>query len=301
LIGTLTLDQLRVLVAIADSGSFSAAGRNLQRVQSAISQTIRTLEDVQGVQLFDRSAHKPQLTPAGRVLVEQARQVLSSANRFEAMAGASRAGLEAELTLTIDPMVPTEPLFHSLQALSRTFPHLAVNFWTEAVGGSQRRLQDGSASLGVCLLLPSVPADLVAYSVMEMQLVPVVAATHPLASMGRQLDRSELEPHVQLVLSDPHSKDTASFGVVGPRLWRFVDLGRRLDFLLAGFGWCKMPLHLVKEHLADGRLIKLDIADESVSRPGALPIYVAHARNRPLGRAGDWLMNDLRVRLGATS
>jgi len=54
-IGSLTLDQLRVLVTIADTGSFSAAGRQLGRVQSAISQAIATLEDVQGVLLFDRS------------------------------------------------------------------------------------------------------------------------------------------------------------------------------------------------------------------------------------------------------
>ncbi|MCW6510044.1 LysR family transcriptional regulator [Lichenifustis flavocetrariae] len=59
MIGSLSLDQLKVLVAVADTGSFSAAARKLGRVQSAISQTVQTLEDAQGVQLFDRSGHKP--------------------------------------------------------------------------------------------------------------------------------------------------------------------------------------------------------------------------------------------------
>jgi len=49
MIGRLTLDQLRVLVTIADIGTFSAAGRSLGRAQSAISQTIATLESLQGV------------------------------------------------------------------------------------------------------------------------------------------------------------------------------------------------------------------------------------------------------------
>ena len=51
----LTLDQLRVLVTIRDTGSFSAAGRSLGRVQSAISQTVKAVEDAHGVALFDRA------------------------------------------------------------------------------------------------------------------------------------------------------------------------------------------------------------------------------------------------------
>ena len=73
MIGSISLDQLRVLVTLADTGSFSAAGRKLGRAQSAISQAIATLESMQGVELFDRSGHRPQLTEVGRVLVDQAR------------------------------------------------------------------------------------------------------------------------------------------------------------------------------------------------------------------------------------
>ena len=82
MIGNLSLDQLRVLVAIADAGSFSAAGRRIGRAQSAISQAVAGLEATQGVQLFDRSGHRPQLTEIGRLLVDQARMVLASAARF---------------------------------------------------------------------------------------------------------------------------------------------------------------------------------------------------------------------------
>ena len=56
MIGSLTLDQLRVLVTIADTGSFSAASR---RAQSAISQAVANLEGLQGVELFDRQGHAP--------------------------------------------------------------------------------------------------------------------------------------------------------------------------------------------------------------------------------------------------
>ena len=297
MIGSLTLDQLRVLVAISDAGSFSAAGRLLGRVQSAISQAVKTLEEIQQVEIFDRTHQRPTLTPIGQVLVDQARMILASADRFEAIAAGTRSGLEPSLTLAIDPLVPTTPLINSLRALRHTFPDLPVSFSTEGVGGAERRLRANSAALAFCLLLPSVPDDLMAYPLVDLKLVPVAAADHPLARMGRKLERADFETHVQLVLSDTRGTEGPSYGVIGHRVWRFVDLGRRLDFLLAGFGWCKMPPFIIDPYLADGRLVKLSIADQSISPTGTLPIYAAHVRGRPLGRGGSWLLDDLQKRL----
>ncbi len=296
MIGSLSLDQLRVLVAIADTGSFSAAGRKLGRVQSAMSQAIATLESMQGVALFDRSAHQPQLTEAGRALVDQARLVLASAARFEAVAAGTRQGVEAELSLAIDPLVPTAPLIDSLRALSETFPHLPVSFSTEGLGGSLRRLRSGSAALAICLLLPAVPEDIVAYPLLRIAMLPVVAPGHPLASLGRAATPGDLEPHVQLVLSDPVEPGGAAYGLSSARLWRFVDLGRRLDFLLAGFGWCRMPEHLIAVPIAEAKLVTIRIDDDPTPREG-LTIYAAHRRDLTLGPAGRWVLDRLRQRL----
>lgn len=296
LIGSLTLDQLRVLVTIADTGSFSAAGRKLGRVQSAISQAIGTLEDVQGLLLFDRSGHRPRLTETGRVLVEHARLVLASAARFEAVAMETRSGLEPELVIAIDPLVPTAPLIESLSALSRTFPNLPVSFSTEGLGGSLRRLRSDPAAIGICLLLPSIPDDIAAYPLLNVGMQAVVAAGHPLASLGRPATQTDLEPYVQLVLSDPVNPGGENFGLASVKLWRFVDLGRRMDFLLGGFGWCRMPEHLVSRLIAAGSLVALSIEHDPTPREG-VTIYAAHQRRRTLGPAGRWLLDDLRRRL----
>ena len=296
MIGNVSLDQLRVLVAIADTGGFSAAGRKLGRAQSAISQAIATLESTQGVALFDRSGHRPKLTDTGRVLVDKARLVLASAASFEAVAAGTRAGLEPELALAIDPLAPTAPLIDSLRALSETYPDLPVSFSTEGLGGSLRRLRNGSAALAICLLLPDVPEDLAAYPLLRIAMQPVVGSGHPLASLARPATRADLEPHVQLVLSDPVDPGGASYGVASARRWRFVDLGRRLDFLLAGFGWCRMPEHLVATALAETKLVLLRIEDDPTPSEG-LTIYAAHRRDVALGPAGRWLLDELRRRL----
>ncbi|HYD14150.1 MAG TPA: LysR family transcriptional regulator [Allosphingosinicella sp.] len=293
MLGTLTLDQLRVLVTIEETGSFSAAGRKLQRAQSAISHAVQTLENMQRVQLFDRSGRAPVLTEAGRALASQARQVLWQAELFERTASAIAEGLEPELTFAVDNMVPSEPVIESLAALQARFPDLAVTLFTEALGGAERRVRSGAATLGLCLLMPNRAQDLQAYPVTSIELVPVAAPSHPLAQEKRRLEREVLAEHVQLVLTDPENQGGPSYSVVSPRVWRFVDLGRRLDFLIAGFGWATMPLHVVKQYLKSGALKRLPIDDPAVL-PGSIPIYVVHQRNRPLGTAARSLLNDLQ-------
>jgi len=289
----LTLDQLRVLVTIEETGSFSAAGRKLQRAQSAISHAVQNLENLQQIQLFDRSTRAPVLTEAGRALVAQARQVLRQAELFERTASALAGGLEPELTFAVDGLVPTEPVIQSLAALQCRFPDLAVTLFTEALGGAERRVRAGSAALGLCILFPVQAQDLQAYPVTTIELAPVVAPSHPLAHETRRLEREVLAEHVQLVLTDPENQAGPSYSVVSPRVWRFVDLGRRLDFLLAGFGWATMPVHLVERHLCNGELKRLPIADPAIL-PGTIPIYAVHQRNRALGAGARSLLLDLQ-------
>ncbi|MBE7213325.1 MAG: substrate-binding domain-containing protein, partial [Gluconacetobacter diazotrophicus] len=197
----------------------------------------------------------------------------------------------------IDPLVPTAPLLSSLHALRDAFPHLPVSFSTEGLGGAGRRLRRGEAGLAFCILLPGVPEDLAAFPLARAALLPVVAPDHALGRLERPVTRAELRQHVQLVLSDPVAPDGPNYGIVGTRVWRFAELGRRLDFLLAGFGWCRMPEHAVAAPLAEGRLVRLEIVDDPASPGGPLVIHAAHLRDRPPGPAGRWLLDDLRRRL----
>lgn len=296
MLGSLTLDQLRVLTTIADTGSFSAAGRKLRRVQSAISQSVRTLEMTQGVALFDRSTKTPVLTEAGRVLVAQARQVQRQAELFESVASDISAGLEPELTLAVDSFVPTQTIIESLQALREAYPNLPVTLYTEGMGAAERRVRNRSAALAVCAIFPTAQPELQAYPLMSIPLLPVVSSSHPLATERRPITRDVLQEHVQLVLTDPYDSSGPSYGIVSSRIWRFVDMGSRLEFLFAGSGWAKFPLHMIDAGLKDGRLVELKIQDTSVAA-ATVPIFAVHERERKPRIAAQWFMDDLRHRL----
>jgi len=290
----LTLDQMRVLVAVADAGSFSAAARSLARVQSAISQSIQTLEATLGIALFDRTSKTPQLTEAGRAIVEDARALIVAAGALRARAQSLAEDVEPELQIAVDALFPIPLLIESLKGLRVAFPELPATVFTESLGGSEQRLRDGAARLAIYPFAPNLncPSDLKAEFMTRIVMVPVVAAGHPLASLPAPIPVEALEPHVQLVLTDRTPLTQNVFGgIVSRHVWRFADLSTRLDFLLAGFGFCNMPIHLVAEHVEAGRLKLLEIAHRG---DVSMPVHVVHKRGRAPGRAGRWLIANLR-------
>ena len=293
MLDALTLDQMRIFVAAVDEGSFSAAARKLGRVQSAISQSIAALEALLGVALFDRSGKTPRLTRAGEALVKDARRLLERADELKARAASIASEVEPELSFAVDPIFPHEPLIASLKALARAFPRLPVTIFTENLGGSEQRLRDGVAQFAIAPMRPpGAPSDLVGEFVGAFDVAPVVNVDHPLAREPEPISRATLEPYVQLVLTD-RTPLTQNFsgGIVGHHLWRFADLSTRLEFLLAGFGWCNMPLHMVREHIAAGRLKSLELAEQD---PFQFRVHVMRMRGSEIGRAGRWLIDDLR-------
>src|SRR3977135_1980257 len=79
----LSLEALQVLDAIDRKGSFAAAAEDLHRVPSAITYSIRQLEDSLGVTLFDRAGHRAVLTDAGRELLTEGRRLLRAGADLE--------------------------------------------------------------------------------------------------------------------------------------------------------------------------------------------------------------------------
>ena len=104
----LTLDQLRLFISVVEEGSFSAAGRHLDRVQSAVSQGISNLEQALGVKLFDRTARLPVLTASGRSLLLDVQQIFAQVSQLRTRAAKISEGLEPVVSVVVDAIVPAD-------------------------------------------------------------------------------------------------------------------------------------------------------------------------------------------------
>lgn len=115
--------ELRAFTAAAEEGSLSAAARRLHLSQSALSQTIGSLERQLGIRLLDRHPDGVTLTDAGGVLLQEARTLLSQHDRALAVVTGQVAASPAILRIGIPLELPAEFLPRALAAMTAAFPH----------------------------------------------------------------------------------------------------------------------------------------------------------------------------------
>ncbi|MBN8534391.1 MAG: LysR family transcriptional regulator [Rhizobiales bacterium] len=297
MLDALTIDQLRMLVAIADTGSFTAAAKKLQRAQSAVSHAIQTLEGQLGVVLFDRSEKRPRLTDIGRAVLADARLAIARFETLKARARNLASGVEPEISIAVTVLCPMAPLMAALDAFRDIFPRVGLELFVEEIGGPALLVHERVCAIGVSGTpsLRMVPAgELVTIPLGDVEVVAVAAPEHPLARAGYPLSEPDLAEHRQLV---PTSRARQHYpNTLVREIWRIADLGLRCSMILRGMGWGTVPLHLVADDLAAGRLVQLDIATraDELMRVG---LFAIHRLDSPPGPAGQWLINALQERL----
>ncbi len=290
-----SLDQLRTFIAAVDEGSFSAAARKLNRVQSAVSGWVGGLEDQIGVTLFDRSGRFPKLTPEGVLLLADARNVVSGVDTLKARAKLMNSGVEAELSVVVDVFFPTTVVSAVAKAFAHQFPLTPLRLFVEGLGAAYLPVLDGRCSLGILTPLPQTFPSLVSERLGELPLVAVASAFHPLANFSHRIPRRELAKHVQLVLTDRSDLTVGrDFGVASPSTWRLADLSTKYAFLKDCVGWGGMPLHMVEKDIAAGTLVVLDV-DEMPRTGFMLTMSAFHQPSQPPGPAGKWFIDHLKT------
>src|SRR5271156_5476322 len=298
MIDSLTLDQIRIFLAVADTGSFSKAAKRLNRAQSAVTYGIQKLEAQVGLPLFDRSAYRSTLTETGRTLLPRARRIAEEANAFRDSARSLASGLEAELTIVLDSMFPMPPVVEALRAFTERFPTVPPRVYVQSLGAAAELVLDGTCMIGLLQLFFSDIALLKRFPLLTIDLIPVVAPDHPLAALEGPIDTHVLDRHVQLVLTDRSSLTAGSdYGALSRRAWRLADLGAKHSMLLAGLGWGNMPSHLVQNDIAQGRL-KVIRPTEFDPRVAQLVMCGAYLADHRLGPAGQWMVEHLSAVVG---
>lgn len=132
----LTLDQVRVFVAVAEAGTFRAGASRLSRAQSAVSHAVGNLEIQLGLVLFDRSGCRPILTTDGRALLEDARAVLLRVDSLTARARGLGEGVEIEFPLVVDVLFPLPVVGEALRELHEVYPTVSVRLSVSPMGSS---------------------------------------------------------------------------------------------------------------------------------------------------------------------
>ena len=273
----MTLDQMRMLVQIAESGSVLAAAENLHRTQPTVSVAIRKMEEEFDLQILDRDSYRARLTPAGEALYRQAKRVLQQAQTFSTTAKQLAIGNEAEMRVAIEASCPMPLALDLLKVCEQQYPETEFVLRGETLWGALERLRDGDVDIAITPWLEE-NYSLDSYRLTNSQLIVVAAPGFAERYSRGVLRLEQLDSAVQVVVRDSSRKPSAeSFGKFEEgRHWYVNDHQTKKEILLAGMGWGRLHRHMIEQELASGRLIPLQIVDY----PESLDIEIRMARRK---------------------
>ncbi|WP_101255742.1 LysR family transcriptional regulator [Streptomyces barkulensis] len=175
------LHQLRIFTVLAEELHFGRTAARLFTTQPAVSRQVRALEDALGVAVFDRTSRAVSLTPAGRALLPEAREVLAAVDRLHAVAerhlrevaGSLRVGgIGGEATTNYAQAV--------LAGLAQEHPRLAVELRALGFGEQFQALLGGDVD--IAFLREPVPAGIQVLPLSRERRVVCLPADDPLAA-----------------------------------------------------------------------------------------------------------------------
>ncbi|MEU4313852.1 LysR family transcriptional regulator [Nocardia sp. NPDC024068] len=176
------LQQMRYVLAVAETNSFTRAAQRCLVVQSALSHQIARLERELGAKLFERTSRRVRLTPAGEAFLPAARQCLDAADRAAAEAAAAVGEIRGRLAVGLIPSVTAVDLPAALREFRGRYPHVRVSLRVGASDELAHQVKEGTLDIAF-LGLPTTarPRGVAARALARDRLVAVLAPEHPLA------------------------------------------------------------------------------------------------------------------------
>ena len=203
----MTLVQLRHFLELANLGSFSKASAKLFLTQPALSRSIQSLEEELGQALFDRIGRKSELTPYGRHIVGQARELVEGANNLKQSGRQLLDGQSGSVTLGLGSGPGALLMTPLLAFMASQYPKAHLQISRGATATLVQALRDRSVDALVLDIRSLTPAnDLIVETLCEMPGAFMCRKGHPLTK-ARQVTLKMVQAYS--VASTPLSDEVA--------------------------------------------------------------------------------------------
>ena len=262
------LRQLRLFLAVAETGNFTRAAERVYLSQPALSHRIHALEDELGVVLFERTPRGATLTPAGEALVEDARHLLSyaeaSVRHVRRAGGITDDSLRVGFDFVEFGNVPPMPSL--LGAFRERFPEAQVSIQTLVSEELERALVEERLDIGF-MLGPPLSTDLGFYALLRGAYNVLLPTTHPLAT-HEQVSPAELLAN-RLLLPKVSARDDAALlaflqrdGKVPKVVYKGADVAAFGGLVAAGEGVAVLPSGLLSGRVGPETVV-LPLAEQT--------------------------------------
>lgn len=304
----LTPEALSMVDAIARTGSFAAAARELGKVPSALTYSVRQLEEALDVLLFDRSSRQAQFTAAGLELLNEGRRLLSQMDSVAHRVRRVATGWETELTVAVDGVMSQVTVFELCEAFFALCDHARatnqgtgtrLRLRTEVLAGTWEALSSGQADLaiGVATHLPTAPPPGVQVAELgSMDFVFAVAPHHPLAKLKGKLSDADILKHRAVAVADS-AKQLSPMTVnllPGQDVLTVSSTQAKVEAHLRCMGCGFLPEPVARRHIEAGRLVVKEVQRQRHTATFGYAWRASSQQDASLGLGLQWWLQQLQ-------
>ena len=295
----LSLEFLQVLDAIDRKGSFAAAAEDLHRVPSAITYSVRQLEESLGIEVFDRRGHRAVLTQAGKELLSEGRKLLQAAADIECRVQQVAKGWESELRIAVDTVIGLDKLFGLVSEFYEQRTGTRLRIAHEVLAGTWDALASGRADLAIGV--SGDPPSGRSYATRALgrgEMIFAVAPFHPIVKERTPLTDTEIQRHRGVAVADTSRLlPPRTLGLLsGQDTLSVPSMDAKVAAQIAGLGVGFVPRWIAEREALAGRLRILPV--ESARPP--IDLFTAW-RPGEEGRALKWFVQRLEDPLAAAA
>ena len=260
----MTLEQLNMLVKVAELGTLKAASEKLFKTQPAISQGIKQLEIQMGFQLISRQGYRLLLTDNGKQIYQHALKLLNEAGQIKQLASFLLHGNEASITIAIEASYDLKRILPVFELTQNEFPHTQIILSQEYINGALEAVKSEQADLALTAV-DSLALHSGKYEANKLYqgYLYNVAAPKFLQRHSQLTSVTELKDEYQIVVQDSgQSSQGVNYSVqTGQRCWYVNDFNTKKTLIMSGMGWGRLPDHMIKDELKAKTLLTVQLND----------------------------------------
>jgi DNA-binding transcriptional LysR family regulator len=253
----LSQKNFELLDVVARLGSFSAAADYLHKVPSAVSYTVRQIEQDLDVLLFRRLPRRVELTPAGEIFIAQVRSMLRQMEETKSQARRAASGWKQTLKLTLDNIVKLDTLQPLIDDFYAKFDFAELQINMEVYNGSWEAISQDRADivLGATSAIP-VNGDFGTKPMGKLEWVFACSPNHPLAKKSK-LNGSDVVEYPSISLDDTSRVLPKRHQNLFPHQRRLLvpNWHTAIRCVKAGVGVGFIPEHIARTLIAEGELV----------------------------------------------
>lgn len=280
----MTYEQVKNFLSIVEHGSFKAAAEYLHKSQPALSVSIKNLEEQLGLSLFTRENYRPKLTAAGKSFYQQALKTRESFEELQVLGKELGQGVESEITLALDAVIP---LYHLGPALQQFFSQkkTQLNISMTVLEGSYHLIENNQAQIAIAPLLGENDSVQV-IPLFTIKMTPVISTLLSQNPLSKDIMKIP-----QIIVKSSHRESKRDFGIEKGKKWYVTDHSLKAHLIKNSLGWGRLPEHLISEDLQNKKLVSLE---SSTLLPTFAHIGLVKSLKWPLGPVAQQLWTMLK-------